>query len=386
MALKKKFILSVLVLLLCLPACAKNKATSMQGNDNPLSATGLLAHPNENMEEILLRAHNWEPEAMILATTGYTFGVGGFPKNLDLADAWNSSFQSAGSVDTIMYTELMLIRAKGYTWQPGPDYCDAAKRSFIAPLFKQAGLFDIEAMCPGTGEIEEKRDYPASAKYVNALKNTVIESVNRPITKLEAEALRPYTTPNESIRYLIATAGNKNASKQEQTLNLLRFIALRKMEPFPESAKLQNLAMDTLTQINSNDIYLPASLEIIRKAHQGDPVAARQMAENYRSGAMGFSKSKYLVMPWLELAASAGDKKAVDSLALYSYTDGLKLDSDIWKNAQIALHYGSEEMKDVFTFIIKETEKKFAPEELQNMQKSLKEELKHMEESGYHPN
>ena len=49
---KKNFILAFFILLLCLPACIKNQAATIQDNKTPFAATGLLAHPTETAEEI----------------------------------------------------------------------------------------------------------------------------------------------------------------------------------------------------------------------------------------------------------------------------------------------------------------------------------------------
>lgn len=211
----------------------------------------------------------------------------------------------------------------------------------------------------------------------------MIELINSPITKQETKSLHAaaYASP-EFIGYQVATAGNQRASTHEQQLNLLRFTAQRKAESFLESKKLYDAATNKLMQTSSAEAYAPVTLKIIHKAHQADPTATRQMAENYHSGALGFPKNSFLAEAWLKRAAMMGDKNAWTNLALWSYVDSLP--KYAWKNAHIATIYGDQKMKDVFAWIIKKTEKDFDPEELKSLQNDLEKELQQIKTSGHH--
>ena len=83
-----KKILITLFLLLLLPACAKQ--AGLGTSSNPFAATGLLAHPDETAEEILIRAHNQDGDAVPLVVAGYTMGIGGFPQDSFLAFKFNN--------------------------------------------------------------------------------------------------------------------------------------------------------------------------------------------------------------------------------------------------------------------------------------------------------
>ena len=383
MLLKKNSILPFLILFLCLPACANKPVNNGLGNENPFASTGLLAHPNESAEEILLRAHVYDPEAVTLVTAGYIMGVGGFPKNVRLANMYLYAFRPMEGYYTSQLLGLMHLHVNLPSDVPDQHQCYIAKQSPAAPLFKQAGLFDLYAMCVDIGYKNDNPDIEYDKIY-DALSTMLIELVSRPMTKQDTQSLRfAKLELSGFIEYQISNAGNKNASNQEKQLNLLKFIAQREGEFFPESKELKDIAANTLMQIEAAEVYAQTALEMIRKAHQGDPVAARQMAENYRTGAMGFPKNSALVAGWLEYAFHAGDKRAIDSLALYSYTYDRK---SAWENANIGLRYGSPELKEAFTLIIKETEKGFTVEELQEIQKSLDRQLEQLKSSGFQVN
>lgn len=392
MRLKKSLVLPLLILLICLPACAKNQSTAIQGTENPFAATGLLTHPNETAEEILMRAHAQDPEAMILTATGYLQGIGGFPKDERLASDWMFACTPDESYPyTVELFSLMFENSYAHYEAPKPGYCYRARLNFATPLLKQAGLFDLDSVCASVGYDNKNTGYDFESKN-SELKKIVIELTNRPLNKQDADELKWALVPQnlllEFLGHQIAMGSKKNTSKLEQRLNLLSFIAQRQTElipsetkPFPESAQLHDLAVNTLARLNSETSYKTAALEIIHKAHQGDLSAVWQMAENYHNGAMGFPKNKYLGMSWLRQAAMAGDKRAVDTFALWAYMENSIYLA--WDNAHIALLYGSPELKDEFTFIIKETEKQFSSKDLQYQQRMLKLNLERLEEEGY---
>ena len=379
---KKSIILPFLVLFLCLSACANKPANNGLGNENPFAATGLLAHPNETAEEILLRAHAYDQEAMLLAFAGYSFGIGGFPKDEELGWEWHSSYNAVNSDPTSMFVAAISFHIK-YPALLGPGMCYMANQSFAVPLFKQAGIFDLGAVCQDMKDVDEelKQEIAFSINEADLHRKLLIELISRPMTKQEAKLLDDLSYYSKGfVAYYISNAGEKDVSPQEKRLNFLRFIAQREGESFQRSKELKEIAANTLMQIDYAEAHRPDTMEMVSKAHQGDPIAAQQMAENYRTGGIGFFKDKRLVAPWLKRAFNAGDKKSLDSLVLWSSADSLP--EYAWKYAHIALLYGSPEMKEVFTFIIKEKEKGFTVEELQGMQKELDEELEHMQVLG----
>ena len=394
MRFKKNLVLALFILLIYLPACANKQVNNAQNNQNPFAATGLLAHPNETAEEILIRAHAQDLEAVTLVMAGYALGVGGFPKDPWLFTWYDYAAYPVQWEETSMFLLLMYQHAYGPPAKIEPYYCYEASGSFAAPLFRQAEIFNLDAMCAEIGyenKLGGNQDLQKNKELVASIRKELVELIEKPMTKQRAKKLAYLfdsdRTLADFISYHISTAGNNKASKQERILNLLQFIALRKGEPFSESAKLYEVAVNALEKISLETAYKDIALETIRKAHLGDPAAARQMAENYRSGAMGFPQNSYLAKHWLRRSIDGGDKIALDTLALYEYSLALK-DSKYptettWQDAQVALIYGSPELKSAFSFMIKETEKNFIQEKLHLMQELLNKELQSLKASGY---
>ena len=382
---KKNFILAFFILLLCLPACIKNQAPTIQDNKNPFAATGLLAHPNETAEEILWRAESQDPDAITLVITGYTLGIGGFPKDEFLSAMFQSTRTTRDELYTSLFLGWMHLYANYPLEKPNPHECYLASRSYAAPLFKQAGIFDLDDLCADIGYKEDPVLHHDYMSYANDFRRRAIALTDRPATEKEAISLISNLgdpeVNKESVAYFVAYGGNENASIAEQTLNLLKFITQRKTEPWADSLEMQNAATDILMRMSAKDVFTPAALEIIRKAHQGDTTAARQMAENYRTGGMGFPKNSSMVTPWIKRAARDGDRKAHDNYVLDCYTSDPM--SAAWKFGHIALVYGSPELKNEFSWIIQEAEKSLSSKERQKLQEDLEKELKLLKAAGY---
>ena len=379
----RKIVLPVLILIFCLPGCVKNQALDTRNNENPFAATGLLAYPGETAEEILLRAHSMDSGAATLVVTGYILGIGGFPKDGRLADFYYYLDGPTGYYTTVFFDLMSFHNGCNDFWNPTPYRCAEARRSFAAPLLKQAGLFDLDSVCASIGYAEGASDLDLG-EHDDLLQERIIELAKRPMNRQDVEFFKKlyhYNDIETFLGYYIATGGNREASIQEKQFNLLQFIAQRRVDPLPESIKLLDAATETLMRISSDGVFSSVVLEVVHKAHLGDPVAARQMAENYRTGTMGFPKKSSMVYAWLDRAFSAGDRKALDSLALWSYSD--KMFNPAWKSAHKGLYYGSPELKDQFVWIIQESEKEFSVNELKQFKQELAKELEQLKASGF---
>ncbi len=380
----RPLIFLLLFLLFCLPACSKQ--AGLGTSSNPFAVTGLLAHPDETAEEILIRAHKQDTDAIVLARAGYALGINGFPQDTRLARL----YPLKGQEYTNGFLDIMEFRPNLYLGllPPTPKRCAKAGYSPYAPVFKQAGVFDLDSVCADIGYDQTVSPVSFYDRAVADNPNKVlIELISRPMRPKDVEDLKLTLKPSdvraheEYIGQVIATAGNKNATPTERKINLLRFITQREKEPFAESAMAREAALNTLMQTAAADSNEKLTSEIIRKAHQGDPVAARQMAENYRTGAMGFPKVPYMAFPWLRRAAIAGDENALENYVLWHYNDGLL--KYAWAYAQIGLRYGGPEHEEVYNWIIEETGKRFTAEQLQSFQSDVDRALAEMRAEGY---
>ncbi len=378
------------LLVFCLTACA-NKHTEPIAlpEPHPFAATGLLAHPGETAEEILVRAHTYDSEAVALAATGYLFGISGFPQDENLALSW----YGVGAVQMphlMGLFDIMRSETFGSGLEALPEQCYDAQRSVLAPLFKNAGIFDVEARCAHTKTftspyIPDRAGSPAEIKTErnNTLRNLLAKAIDRPLTRQDTEFLKGFLSQyNKNLLVNYIGAGGKKGfvSAEERNRNLLRFIARRKTESFPESKTLHDFAVQGLMFMNFGQASVPFFLDVIRKAHAGDSAAMLHMVENYRTGAMGFCVNPNLSISWMQHAAKTGDGKAWNALSLWYYVDSFM--GYAWLNAQIGLHHGSPETHDQLSWIIREAENHLKPDDLKELRQTLEQELRRIEASG----
>ena len=405
MFMKSMYTILFVYFLVSLSACApKNAETIVLQEHNPFAAMGLLAHPGETAEEILLRAHAYEPRAKATVSIGYLYGIGGFPQNDTLASLWGDSFLW---VRPVPYTDDLLYLMRNANTRRSTtailEHCYTAQKSDLAPLLKEAGLFDVESWCAQTDASfsSYSPDTKGTAadgmiEYLGQMRTLIVELFDRAMTKREEEFLTVQAHLHERLLVdYIATGGKEDVvvSPKERTGNFLRFIAQRKRayfshdaSPASEGDTLHTIAVNGLMSMQSGQVYVPHALEIIRKAHSGDPEAALQMSENYRTGAMGFIVNPALAAFWMKSSLETGNSSALDYTALYTYARSSPLlMSNAWLEARIGLQYGNPELKDFYSWIIKEAEKDIMKEEWPRLRRELQEESRRMEALGYKP-
>ncbi len=389
----------LLSFIVCLSSCVgKETGHRVQKDENPLAAMGLLTRSGETVEEILLRAHAYDPKARAAAAVGYMLGIGGFPEDQDIALGWY-----AGTV-RMPYTDQLFIAMRnalqGNSTNPLDihELCYDAQRSFAAPLFKEAGLFDVESWCarenaPNPPYMPDQYGTYSdrTEKSYSTVRQLLAELIDRTMTAEDADSLRIYTYSdykNFITRY-IATAGKEDdmMSQKDRMRNLMRFIAQRRAEPdsgpdaFKESKLLHDFAVDALMTMKSGPNDDSVALELIRRAHAGDLAAMRHISENYRIGAMGFDRNSLLSFFWLKRGAETGDRSFVDTLPIWSYAEASA--GEAWLNSHIALRYGSLAMEKDFTWIISEAEKRLMPVRLHELRQKLQKELSRRATEGF---
>ncbi len=376
----RSLIFLLLFLLFCLPACAKQAGPGT--SNNPFAATGLLANPDETAEEILIRAHKQDGDAVILAVTGYALGIGGFPKDNMLASNINHDYRPSGWEYTFQFLKLLNEPDGVQPPTPDPEECLIASRSSVAPLFKQAGIFDLDSVCADVGYAADLGpDFIKFDFYENL---SLSEWPDHTLSKDEAELIQlDLGLPGSGLHWEIERALiDRELAGSQQILNLMKFLD-RQADNEMSNSQLHAFITDAALNISSAQLNTDLVKNIIRKAHQGDALSALQMAENYRIGAFGFPKDYYMAVKWLERAASLGSRKAVDNLALLYYFNNLIGHPNAYYAANKALHYGSPEFKDVFVKIIENSEKRFSPEDVSKLRHNANIELENLKKEGY---
>ena len=375
----RPLIFLLLFLLFCLPACLAQ--AGLGASSNPFAATGLLAHPDETAEEILIRAHNQDGDAVILAVTGYALGIGGFPKNNGVADDMNYAYRPSGWEYTFQFLKLLNESAGVQPPTPDPEECLAASRSPVAPLFKQSGIFDLDSVCADVGYAADLG--PDFIKFDSSLSSLFSDLSERPLSEDEDKAIQRLNLIEPRLHWEIERALiDRELPQSQQILNLIR-LADQQVTGGMSSPQLHAFITDTALNVSSVDSNAELVKDVIRKAHQGDAIAAWQMAENYRIGAYGFPKDFYLELEWLERAAALGSRKAVDNLTLLYYFHDSIGQPHTYHAAHRALHYGSPELKEVFAGIIANIEKKFSPEDVSKLRHNANIELENLKKEGY---
>ena len=394
----RPLIFLLLFLLFCLPACAKQAGPGT--SNTPFAATGLLANPDETAEEILIRAHNQDRDAVPLVVAGYTMGIGGFPQDSFLGYLFNNAYQAPGWEDTNQFLYLFNMFTYYSTYypprQPMPEECLAAGRSPVAPLFKQAGIFDIDSVCAAVPPAIDS-DFTPTGFYHRGKISPFPEMFERSLNRQELERIENefYALPSIFTPYLRGALVDGQEPTAQQIQKLVQFMALRKADevlldftiPSTDAdykSRLRVFAADAIMDTSSAELNAELIKETIRKAHQGDALAALQMAEYYRTGAFGFPESFDLTTQWLERAASLGSRKAVDNLALLYYAyDDFGISHYAYYAANTALHYGSPELKEIFAEIIADIEKKSSPENTYKLKHNVNLRLEELKKSGY---
>lgn len=347
------------LLCLCLMSPSTHAADQTRP-PSPFAATGLLAHPGETAEEILVRAHRFDTRAMLLTVTGYSQGMGGFPKSRYLAAMWGAQLTYLGAAEFLPAASLQLwSESKEIAPENLPQRladCSLARETPWFDLFAASGVFDAKAFCdqweaekdrrPGWEEaykrrIQERKSLKDAARKTMALMR---ELRLRPATVADMEYLRDNGLALEIARFRDAAA---QAPDQDIIARALLFYAATTHDPDKEApdwsasrllefidtqykAIISGNAVDDLPGLAAlvaaggeafrtamySRIKPPSGITgLIRAAHDGNLGAAYIMADTYRGGGSGFIKDVTLANAWLQHTALGGNTHCMLLLA-----------------------------------------------------------------------
>lgn len=356
--------LNLLILLFCILFYPYVPVQAGQERAAIFAASGLLARTNESAEEILLRAHQNDRNAIVLAVLGYYQGLGDFPKSLHLASGWVSQLAKVNDPDALCILTLML-------WEKSevPDMdlgglsamCPYALKSPLADFLQQSGISDTWRFCE---ELEKNRSATPEqghrhAESTEALQiiaqdqSTIIKATrdfrDKPCSPNLAEDF--YTAQQkvlpEFIVFYAATTHNTATETPDWSVNRL-MLFLDKLNACQHlSAKGSAAAVDAdqewrgyLADRASLDIFTSlsfnkeAALSTIRSAHalvnKESLRAMLDMALHYRLGSLGFVQNDTLSALWLQQAAFACEDEGRLLLALNFFAEKRYAEAWAW--------------------------------------------------------
>jgi TPR repeat protein len=329
--------------------------------------TGLLAHPGESAEEILMRAHRRDTDAMFLAGTGYTWRACGFPPDGDIADAWARQLMATGNSAAASHINLQILFAQNF-----PDIhillgyalaeCSLAQKSPYTAISKNAGLVDLDGLCSKLKEAgreysDWEKDYTDRLATLENQKNRVQDAMRlmrelrtRPATRDEQETVIAFAQDTSTDIVLFFSATTHTPEKEPPNWSaekLLDFIATQRehLEKERQNGGGEMLAMfvelvqEAEKAVERNLLYVPGDkaylptllrcliapddpLSLIPKAHLGDIPSIYALAQHYANGTSGFIRDATLSDYWLQHAAKYGDTKATLLLATRLFVQG----------------------------------------------------------------
>ena len=325
-------------------ALAATNEKSISAHDSPVTAspfdaTGLTARPGETAEEILLRAHGYDPGAVAMTITGYAKGIGGFPKSSLLASGWAYTASDMGMRSTSIFAELAIDRP--LDWRSARECADALQSPFVS-AFKQANILDVAAVCiPSLPAKPKDPGFYARRGEANLTNGRTITLLRKAAAgKANAEECEelPRNFSAEHAKpilffYAATTHDWERETPDWQPERLISFIqksTCPQWEKTAETFLLQHFSADK-----------PSALELFRKAHNGDPAAMRIMAINYYTGGQNFPNARFLAEMWIFFGAMQGDSGSMELKAVLE-TGGRSTakEAGMWMDA--AARFGDE--------------------------------------------
>jgi len=318
-------------------------ALSTSCDDNNLKSlsfesTGLLAHSTETAEEILLRAHTLDPDAIALVVAGYAFNIGGFPEHPGIAQAWAAVATRAGKkIEDTAYLAAMSNYRDSSSQSDAAllAECELGLTSKYAEIFRDQ--FDIKARYelllktagPGasqeSGYAERRNQLLDKAEQARQTELLVITLMQRPVDEDELELLRICLNRDwVVVLYFVATANNSADKAHRWNLsNLIKFYEMRYRDPVQGESIVEKPA-PLWTCLGMSFIDDNKSvLDLIRRAHDGDKAARRAMAQSYGLPlSINFLPDANLFSAWMFENIEDEDGKALLQMAIYSYQQG----------------------------------------------------------------
>ena len=350
---------------------ASTVTSAMDTPSNPLAlaAKDLLGIENVTAEDILLLAHQRDTRAIALVVAGYAKGIGGFPVNPFLVDAWAKAGANDAALMPGAIMTFIQLTSKGDKDVPpgiGLFLCAQAQHTEIGRVFDLHGIVALGTYCE---TLAEKKDTHPSwrADYERAEKEIgkVVQTIVSPIDFVRANALAPMDTegarafaktasvlPPEDIVFFVATTHNPASGAPDWNFGrLLLFldncrVAIQENLVTEEPIFFSILSETVIeAMLHRLEAQRPDGQEKNRKlislahlpqmAKEGaDPAKAleamRTMARNYRNGAPGFLRSRDLAEAWDLSAALTHDAQSTLAMALRAFRDGEMGVARIW--------------------------------------------------------
>lgn len=315
---------------------------AVSGGTQPFAATGLLIRPDEPAEEILLRAHQGDTRAMLLAVIGYQRGIGGFPKAPVLSLPWIVPLMKLASPEAVALSSLIVSDdVQQSRLGTRLAYCDSIhEKSELSAALRMGGVYDAKQVCKGLEDAKKENPGWEDA-YAAATHGHNEQSVGRNAMRTVRE-LRSRNASAKDINALSMAYGNEflpffaatthDPATAPPNWNAERLLAfLNAQAPSAKDVSLDDGY--TLDMINDEIVdelerKLPKpfinTIDNIRQAHQGNPDAVLTMALQYEEGDSGFLKSFILSSAWLTYGAYHNDSRCQFRLALLSLYVGNK--------------------------------------------------------------
>ena len=337
---------------------------SEQGTNTPnplaLAAKDLLGIENATAEDIMLLAHGGDTRAMALVVAGYARGIGGFPKEPFLAEDWSEVSLRYTSIDPGFVMALMRQIDNG---REHPMLgvallqCEHVKESVVGQVFMKTGVLDLDAHCASlerkksahalwedeyiTADTEMKKALQATLSTIDFIRKNVSNLMDEKEEQLFEEAVRGIGI--DELLFFAATTHNPASEAPDWSpIRLLSVldncrISLQRSSPthFPFFAQISETVITAILNgldAHDSDVQQEAR-ELVRLAHlhkiqttnknvASTLGAMREMAQNYKTGKLGFIRSYQLFAAWNLTAALTHDARSMLSMALRSFRDG----------------------------------------------------------------
>jgi TPR repeat protein len=337
-------LMSIMILLSPCAAVAVGQPTTGASQESPVPLA-LSVSLGETAGNILLRAHQYDVNAIVRVIAGYSYGIGGFHKDSSLAKAWLKPLLLLGAMKEYAVSALCIDLNEGrLSKNVGRSlaHCKMAVTSTSAAEFRQLGLFDTEKICR---ELEaDKRD---NKKWKNEYKEAlnVYGTVKRETSKVSAtlrELCHRAATPEEQysidatlnsiplpiLSFYIATKNDHEKKNQEwRPEYLCSFIFFQREvlsgEKIPKGfLSLVSFSAAMLREYIVIQDNKEKNIALLHDAHKGNLSAMRTVAGNYMHGASGFPQDTQLAQAWFQSGAIEGDATSMLLVAMSYFEIG----------------------------------------------------------------
>jgi hypothetical protein len=321
----------------------------------------------ETAGAILLQANQFNVDAITRAVIGYSYGIGGFHKDIALAKAWLKPLLALEAMDAYAISALSVDMNEGHLEDNlgrSLMHCTMVKKSDLAAELEHKQIFNVGKICRDietqkaiikNWESEYKQAeqiYKTIKRDVRNVSSIIRELVHRAATTDEQKIIESSShiiTPS-IITFYISTWDNsgkydKNFGdeqifsfiisqhdilKNKKTTSYFSFLVL-----FVASSYIDNIVLQ-----DSKDKYI----NIIQDAHNGVYTAMRTVGNYYIHGISGFPHDTQLAQTWFQSGALEGDATSMLLMAI-SYFEGGHL-APAWAFVKVI-----EDINDADTYV-----------------------------------